>query len=192
VPAREMAGIRAHAGPFHLFSGRRHRVPHRCWNRTQPFTQLKYEWSHLKLLKHHLGTKLSSPLLWECSFTARRTSLQTFRSLTSANHANRSSRRQNDEQTDLHLANLTCATGTLLDSSLMRSLALMMINGSYVFLVVETVIDPSTRLSSQAMPCSLRALVTSGHTSRRYFSAAVKEVRRRPDLFFPTCAVCSN
>lgn len=34
-----------------------------------------------------------------------------------------------------------------------------------------------TRLSSQATPCSLSALVTAGHTSRKYCSAAAQEVR---------------
>ena len=35
----------------------------------------------------------------------------------------------------------------------------------------RTVMEPSTRLSSQPMPCSFSAFVTAGHTSRRYFSA---------------------
>ena len=52
----------------------------------------------------------------------------------------------------------------------MRSRALMMMYGSYVFRVVETVIEPSTRLSSHRTPCSLSARVTAGHASRRYFS----------------------
>ena len=52
----------------------------------------------------------------------------------------------------------------------MRSRDLMMMYGSNVFLVVFTVMEPSTRLSSHAMPNSFSARVTEGHTSRRYFS----------------------
>mmetsp|Transcript_9385 Transcript_9385/g.42782 ORF Transcript_9385/g.42782 Transcript_9385/m.42782 type:complete len:206 (-) Transcript_9385:38-655(-) len=60
--------------------------------------------------------------------------------------------------------------GTERDRSLMRSRDLMMTYGSNVFLVVFTVMEPSTRLSSHAMPNSFSARVTEGHTSRRYFS----------------------
>ena len=42
------------------------------------------------------------------------------------------------------IKNCTWWTGTLLDKSLISSLALMIIYGSLVFLVVDTVMDPST------------------------------------------------
>jgi hypothetical protein len=38
----------------------------------------------------------------------------------------------------------TCGAGTLRDKSFIRSLALSIMYGSLVFLVVETVMDPST------------------------------------------------
>mmetsp|Transcript_21641 Transcript_21641/g.60154 ORF Transcript_21641/g.60154 Transcript_21641/m.60154 type:complete len:217 (-) Transcript_21641:275-925(-) len=60
--------------------------------------------------------------------------------------------------------------GTLRLSSLIRSRAFMMMKGSHILRVVRTVMEPSTRLSSQATPCSLRARVTAGHTSRKYFA----------------------
>mmetsp|Transcript_3057 Transcript_3057/g.11011 ORF Transcript_3057/g.11011 Transcript_3057/m.11011 type:complete len:213 (+) Transcript_3057:730-1368(+) len=63
-----------------------------------------------------------------------------------------------------------CGAGTLRDRSFIRSLALMMMYGSYAFRVVATVIEPSTRFSSHLMPCSFKAAVTLGHTSLRYFS----------------------
>jgi hypothetical protein len=46
----------------------------------------------------------------------------------------------------------------------------MMMYGSNVLRVVRTVIEPSTRFSSHATPCSFSARVTEGHTSRKYFS----------------------
>lgn len=46
----------------------------------------------------------------------------------------------------------------------------MIMYGSYVFLVVLTVMEPSTRLSSQPMPYGLSVRVTAGHTSCKYFS----------------------
>lgn len=46
----------------------------------------------------------------------------------------------------------TCSKGTLLASSLMRSLAFKMEYGSKVFLVVETVMLPSIR-SKEALTC---------------------------------------
>ena len=103
----------------------------------------------------------------------------------------------NTLEAKFHAACLTWGAGTLLLSSLSRSLALMMAKGSHVFLVVRALIEPSTcqdgmcqfclmparldqvsslpqqltRLSSQPRPASFRALVTTGHMSRRYFSA---------------------
>ena len=65
----------------------------------------------------------------------------------------------------------TCGAGTERDNSLMRSRALMIMYGSHVLTVVRTVMDPSTRFSSHATPCSLSARVTAGHTSCRYRSA---------------------
>ena len=62
----------------------------------------------------------------------------------------------------------------------------MIMYGSNVFLVVLTVMEPSTRLSSHAMPHSFSARVTDGHTSRRYFSlyfgnnVANEDSSRRP------------
>lgn len=46
----------------------------------------------------------------------------------------------------------TCFTGMLLASSLIKSRALMIAYGSFVLRVVRTVMEPSTRSSSQAMP----------------------------------------
>ena len=63
-----------------------------------------------------------------------------------------------------------CGAGTERDNSLIRSRALMMMYGSNVLRVVRTVIEPSTRFSSHATPCSFSARVTEGHTSRKYFS----------------------
>lgn len=45
-----------------------------------------------------------------------------------------------------------CCAGMLLASNLMRSLAFTIAYGSFVFLVVFTVIEPSTRFSSQETP----------------------------------------
>lgn len=64
----------------------------------------------------------------------------------------------------------TWGAETLRDSSLIRSRALMIMYGSYVFLVVLTVMEPSTRFSSQPMPCVFSVRVTAGQTSCRYFS----------------------
>ncbi|KAF1794446.1 hypothetical protein GQ600_10588 [Phytophthora cactorum] len=61
-------------------------------------------------------------------------------------------------------------TGILRASSLMRSRALSTMYGSVVLRVVRTVMLPSTRLSSHVILCASSALVTMGHTSRRYFS----------------------
>mmetsp|Transcript_339 Transcript_339/g.1169 ORF Transcript_339/g.1169 Transcript_339/m.1169 type:complete len:203 (+) Transcript_339:831-1439(+) len=63
-----------------------------------------------------------------------------------------------------------CGAGTLRLSSLIKSRALMMMYGSYVFLVVSTVIEPSTRFNSHATPCSFKAFVIDGHVSLKYFS----------------------
>ena len=46
----------------------------------------------------------------------------------------------------------------------------MMIYGSHVFLVVRTVIDPSTKFNSHPTPTSFKAFVIDGHTSLKYFS----------------------
>ena len=46
----------------------------------------------------------------------------------------------------------------------------MMIYGSHVFLVVRTVIDPSTKFNSHPTPTSFTAFVIDGHTSLKYFS----------------------
>jgi len=48
-----------------------------------------------------------------------------------------------------------------------------MMYGSNVFRVVRTLIEPSTRLSSHEMPFSFRVRVTTGQTSRKYFSVCV-------------------
>ena len=45
-----------------------------------------------------------------------------------------------------------------------------MIYGSHVFLVVRTVIDPSTKFNSHPTPTSFKAFVIDGHTSLKYFS----------------------
>jgi hypothetical protein len=45
-----------------------------------------------------------------------------------------------------------------------------MMDGSQVFLVVFTVMLPSTRFSSQPNPYVFNVRVTNGHTSRKYFS----------------------
>ena len=42
--------------------------------------------------------------------------------------------------------------------------------GSNVLRDVKTLIDPSTKFNSHRIPWGLRAAVTAGHTSRRYFS----------------------
>mmetsp|Transcript_2654 Transcript_2654/g.4779 ORF Transcript_2654/g.4779 Transcript_2654/m.4779 type:complete len:208 (+) Transcript_2654:2110-2733(+) len=63
-----------------------------------------------------------------------------------------------------------CFTGTLRARSLIKSRAFMIMNGSKVFLVVRTVIEPSIKLSSQAIPRWSKEEVTTGQTSRRYFS----------------------
>jgi len=76
--------------------------------------------------------------------------------------------------------------GTLLESNLIKSRAFRMAAGSHVFLVVFTVILPSTKSNTQAIPCTLvdlnhddevitrtcfsRAFVTSDQLSRRYCS----------------------
>lgn len=69
------------------------------------------------------------------------------------------------------ITNHTWGAGTLRESSLITSRALMITYGSNVLRVVLTVMLPSTRFNSQPMPSSFRARVTAGHTSRKYFSA---------------------
>lgn len=51
-----------------------------------------------------------------------------------------------------------------------KSLAFKIAYGSYVFLVVRTVILPSIKSSVQAIPCVSRNLVMSPQVSRRYCS----------------------
>ena len=50
----------------------------------------------------------------------------------------------NTIEANRHVACFTWGAGTLLLSSLSRSRALMMAKGSHVFLVVRTLIEPST------------------------------------------------
>lgn len=68
------------------------------------------------------------------------------------------------------LNQLTCCTGTLLASNLIKSLAFKIAAGSNVFRVVFTVILPSTKSRVHAIPCFSSALVTTGHASFRYTS----------------------
>jgi hypothetical protein len=60
---------------------------------------------------------------------------------------------------------LTCCTGTLLESNLIRSRAFRIAAGSKVFRVVLTVMLPSTKSRVHAIPSFSNALVTTGHAS---------------------------
>jgi hypothetical protein len=57
-----------------------------------------------------------------------------------------------------------------LASNFIRSRAFRMAAGSYVFLVVLTVIEPSTKSSVHAIPCFSSCFVMNGHDPRRYCS----------------------
>lgn len=65
---------------------------------------------------------------------------------------------------------LTCVNGTLLASSLMRSLASSILYGSFVFFVVLTIIEPAMRSSTQAIPYESNLAVTCGQHSRKMVS----------------------
>jgi hypothetical protein len=89
----------------------------------------------------------------------------------------------------------TCCTGTLLASSLMRSRAFRMAAGSNVFRVVFTVMLPSTKSSTQAMPCLSKVFVIVGQASFRYTSRYLGKSVAKDDSSAkvpPTLSSCLN